>query len=114
MARKEYSFYPGCSSERKSSASNYMVSVNSMCKTLDIKLNEIPDWNCCGASIGYADGGELPAPCDERAQHRLIAAAQSRPRHRRHLRRLLVGRQGIGGAPVQIRTTVGGYAKHPR
>jgi len=37
-----------------------MVSVNTMCKTLDIKLNEIPDWNCCGASIGYADGGELP------------------------------------------------------
>jgi heterodisulfide reductase subunit B2 len=31
-----------------------------MCKTLDIKLNEIPDWNCCGASIGYAGGGELP------------------------------------------------------
>ncbi len=60
MAKKEYSFYPGCSSERKSSASNYMVSVESMCKTLDIKLNEIPDWNCCGASIGYAEGGELP------------------------------------------------------
>lgn len=60
MARKEYSFYPGCSSERKTSASNYMVSVESMCKTLDVKLNEIPDWNCCGASIGYAEGGELP------------------------------------------------------
>lgn len=60
MATKEYSFYPGCSSERKSSASNYMVSVNSMCKVLDIKLNEIPDWNCCGASIGYGEGGELP------------------------------------------------------
>ncbi len=60
MARKEYSFYPGCSSERNASASNYMVSVESMCKTLDIKLNEIPDWNCCGASIGYGEGGELP------------------------------------------------------
>ena len=60
MAKKEYSFYPGCSSERKVSASNYMVSVGSMCKTLDITLNEIPDWNCCGASIGYAEGGELP------------------------------------------------------
>ena len=43
MAKKEYSFYPGCSSERKASAANYMVSVESMCKTLDIKLNEIPD-----------------------------------------------------------------------
>jgi len=60
MAKKEYSFYPGCSSERKSSAVNYMTSVESMCKTLDIKLNEIPDWNCCAASIGYAEGGELP------------------------------------------------------
>ena len=60
MATKQYSFYPGCSSERKASAANYMVSVESMCKTLDVKLNEIPDWNCCGASIGYAEGGELP------------------------------------------------------
>jgi len=60
MARKEYSFYPGCSSERRTSASNYMVSVEAMCKKLDVKLNEIPDWNCCGASIGYAEGGELP------------------------------------------------------
>jgi len=57
---KEYSFYPGCSSERKASASNYMTSVESMCETLGIKLNQIPDWNCCGASIGYAEGGELP------------------------------------------------------
>ncbi len=60
MAKKEYSFYPGCSSERKASASNYMVSVNAMCEKLDIQLNEIPDWNCCSASIGYAEGGELP------------------------------------------------------
>jgi len=60
MAKKEYSFYPGCSSEKMGSASNYMTSVNAMCDELDIKLNEIPDWNCCGASIGYAGGGELP------------------------------------------------------
>jgi len=60
MATKKYSFYPGCSSERKASAANYMTSVESMCKTLDIQLNEIPDWNCCAASIGYAEGGELP------------------------------------------------------
>ena len=60
MAKKEYSFYPGCSSQTGASASNYMVSVDSMCKELDIKLNHIPDWNCCGASIGYGSGGELP------------------------------------------------------
>jgi heterodisulfide reductase subunit B len=31
-----------------------------MCEVLDVQLNEIPDWNCCAASIGYAGGGELP------------------------------------------------------
>ena len=59
MAKKQYSFYPGCSSEKNASASNYMTSVNSMCEELDVQLNEIPDWNCCGASIGYAGGSEL-------------------------------------------------------
>jgi heterodisulfide reductase subunit B len=60
MATKEYAFYPGCSSQKGASASNYLTSVASMCKTLDIKLTEIPDWNCCGASIGYVEAGELP------------------------------------------------------
>jgi heterodisulfide reductase subunit B len=37
-----------------------MKSVDTMCQELDIQLNEIPDWNCCSASIGYASGSELP------------------------------------------------------
>ncbi len=60
MATKEYSFYPGCSSQKGASGSNYLVSVDAMCEALDIKLNTIPDWNCCSASIGYCGGGELP------------------------------------------------------
>ena len=56
---KEYAFYPGCSSQLKASASNYLTSVSSMCATLGIKLTEIPDWNCCGASISYAGSGEI-------------------------------------------------------
>ncbi len=60
MAKKEYSFYPGCSSPKGASASNLQVSVDAMCDALDIQLNEIPDWNCCSASIGYGEGGELP------------------------------------------------------
>ena len=59
MTKKEYSFYPGCSSQNRTSAVNYMVSVNSMCKSLDITLSPIPDWNCCSASISYAGGQEL-------------------------------------------------------
>lgn len=60
MAKKEYSFYPGCSSQTGASSSNMQKSVETMCEELDIKLNPIPDWNCCSASIGYAGGGELP------------------------------------------------------
>ncbi len=60
MAKKQYAFYPGCSSQRKASASNYLTSVESMCRTLDVQLTEIPDWNCCSASVGYCEGGELP------------------------------------------------------
>jgi heterodisulfide reductase subunit B len=56
---KEYAFYPGCSSQLRGSASNYLTSVNSMCETLGIKMTPIPDWNCCGASISYAGSGEL-------------------------------------------------------
>lgn len=57
---RRYAFYPGCSSQLKASASNYLVSTRAMCKTLDVQLTPIPDWNCCGGSISYAGAGELP------------------------------------------------------
>jgi heterodisulfide reductase subunit B len=60
MAKKQYAFYPGCSSQKGASAANFLTSLDVMCQKLDIQLNEIPDWNCCGASIGYGEGGELP------------------------------------------------------
>jgi heterodisulfide reductase subunit B len=60
MAKKQYAFYPGCSSQKGASASNFLTSLEVVTQKLDIQLNEIPDWNCCGASIGYAEGGELP------------------------------------------------------
>jgi len=60
MAKKHYAFYPGCSSQKGASADNFIRSIDVVCEKLDIQLNEIPDWNCCGASIGYGEGGELP------------------------------------------------------
>ena len=60
MATRKYSFYPGCSSRKGASSSNYLTSVHAMCEELDIQLNEIPDWNCCAAAAGVAGGGELP------------------------------------------------------
>mgnify|MGYP000374232247 CR=1 FL=1 len=57
---KEYSYYPGCSSQKGASGSNLQKSLDTVVDVLDIKLNDIPDWNCCSASIGYSGGGELP------------------------------------------------------
>ncbi len=60
MAKYEYSYYPGCSSQTGASSSNLMRSIETMCDELDVKLNTIPDWNCCSASIGYGGGSVLP------------------------------------------------------
>ncbi|MFH1156331.1 MAG: CoB--CoM heterodisulfide reductase iron-sulfur subunit B family protein [Pseudomonadota bacterium] len=43
----KYAFYPGCTYE---SAAGYKESVNAVNQVLGIKLDEIPDWNCCGAT----------------------------------------------------------------
>jgi heterodisulfide reductase subunit B len=59
MAKKQYAFYPGCSSQKGASAANFATSIQLMNEKLEIQLNEIPDWNCCGASIGYGEGSEL-------------------------------------------------------
>ena len=51
-----------------------------MCKTLDVKLTEIPDWNCCGASIGYAEAGELPRHVMNARNFALAETAPARAR----------------------------------
>ncbi len=45
------SYYPGCSLE--GTALDYDVSVREICEKLEIKLVDIPDWNCCGASSAH-------------------------------------------------------------
>jgi heterodisulfide reductase subunit B len=68
MARKEYAFYPGCSSQKGASASNYLTfrsNVHVQDK-LDVKITEIPDWNCCGASDRLRRGRRAAAPGAER------------------------------------------------
>lgn len=44
----KYLFYPGCSME--SSAKAYHVSTLAVSEALSIGLDEIRDWNCCGAT----------------------------------------------------------------
>ncbi len=43
----EYQYYPGCSLE--TSAKEYQLSAEMVCKKLGIELKEIDNWNCCGA-----------------------------------------------------------------
>ncbi|MFH2128152.1 MAG: heterodisulfide reductase-related iron-sulfur binding cluster, partial [Pseudomonadota bacterium] len=45
-------FYPGCSLE--ATARDYLESVHGAAELLELELNEIPDWNCCGASAAHA------------------------------------------------------------
>ena len=44
-----YQYYPGCSLH--ASARDYDESVKGVLGCLEIKLEEVPDWNCCGATI---------------------------------------------------------------
>ena len=53
----KFSYYPGCSLD--STAKEYDMSVHSVCKELDVELQELPDWNCCGASSGHCTNLKL-------------------------------------------------------
>lgn len=44
----KYIYYPGCSME--TSARAYSISLTAILEPLEIELDEINDWNCCGAT----------------------------------------------------------------
>lgn len=48
MAGTKYLLYPGCSME--SSARAYDMSLTKVAEVLTLELEEIEDWNCCGAT----------------------------------------------------------------
>ncbi|MEI6757596.1 MAG: 4Fe-4S dicluster domain-containing protein [Chlorobium sp.] len=50
-------YYPGCS--LSGTAQEYDISVKKMCSLLGIKLQEIEDWNCCGATSAHATNHKL-------------------------------------------------------
>ena len=49
--------YPGCS--LKGGSREYKESVNALAKAFDIHLEDIPDWNCCGATAAHNLNHEL-------------------------------------------------------
>jgi heterodisulfide reductase subunit B len=50
-------YYPGCSLE--SSAKEFDLSLRAIFQEMKISLQEIPDWNCCGASPAHSLSEEL-------------------------------------------------------
>lgn len=45
-------YYPGCSLE--GTARDYAASIESVCDSMQIELEEVPDWNCCGATAAHS------------------------------------------------------------
>jgi heterodisulfide reductase subunit B2 len=48
---KEFAYFPGCSLEKM--ASSYHMSALETTKALGVKLKELDDWNCCGATTYF-------------------------------------------------------------
>ncbi len=51
-------YYPGCSSE--GSARHLDESLRAVLPEIGVEIDDIEDWNCCGASVGHIGGGQLP------------------------------------------------------
>jgi heterodisulfide reductase subunit B len=52
-----YGYYPGCSLH--GTAEEFDISIKASFRNLQIGLNEVPDWNCCGASSAHSTSEEL-------------------------------------------------------
>ncbi len=76
-------FYPGCSMQR--SARPYLDSLYAIQKDLDLELEEVEDWNCCGATE-YMSISRLPAFGGTFAiQEPAVSAKMGRDRIRDHI-----------------------------
>lgn len=52
-----FGYYPGCSAH--ATAKEYELSMREVCKVFNIQLEEIEDWNCCGATPAHTTKEEL-------------------------------------------------------
>jgi len=54
-----YAYYPGCSLH--ASAREYDTSLRAVCRSLNVELEEVKDWVCCGAPAAHAGSRRLAA-----------------------------------------------------
>ena len=71
MNNGTYSYYPGCSLH--STGLEYGLSTQAVFQHLGLRLVEVPEWNCCGASSAHALDRQLAAALPARN----LAIAQS-------------------------------------
>jgi len=55
---RKLTYYPGCSSQ--GSARHLDESLRAVLPRLGVELDDIDDWNCCGASVGHIGGCQTP------------------------------------------------------
>lgn len=67
-----FSYYPGCSLH--GTAREYDFTARAVCEALGVTLQELPDWNCCGASSAHRTDTQLAS--DLAARNLTIAARQ--------------------------------------
>jgi heterodisulfide reductase subunit B2 len=72
QASHSYVYYPGCS--QHSTGLEYGLSTQAVFQRLGMQLEELPDWNCCGASSAHALSHTLALALPARN----LALAQSR------------------------------------
>lgn len=48
----KYAYYPGCSLH--STSKEYDLSTQAVCRLLEIELEEVPGWTCCGATSAHS------------------------------------------------------------
>lgn len=99
------SYYPGCSLE--GTAREYGESIEAVSKTLGIELQELHDWNCCGASTAHVSNNilavALPARnleiADKAGKDLVVPCAACYQRLKVAEKELLVGKaiKGISG-----------------
>jgi len=119
---KSYAYYPGCSLETV--AASYHVSAAETAHALDVDLQEIEDWNCCGATpyshidellattlcarnlaIAERSGLDVVAPCSGCYKNLYFANAHMRkdPRLARHLNHALEADDLSYAGSVEVR-----------
>jgi len=98
---KKLAYYPGCSLE--GTAREYGDSFQAVCSALGIELEELVDWNCCGASSAHCTNrflaGALPARNLRLAQDMdrdIVAPCVACWGHLRASRQTIAGESALG------------------